>query len=163
MRTLILAAVTASVTVAVAVANAAGPRHGTEQFSLIDTSTSASPPVFSAVATGAFTAGGTATEHKMPTKDITLRFAAGTITLAAAGHGHTRISKLQTATACLQHKLASNTYTIASATGAYSGMTGSGTLTRDETFVEGASGGICANAFLAVQALTTARGPVSVP
>jgi hypothetical protein len=162
MRKLILTAATASVAVAAAVANAAGASPSTEHFSLIDTSTNGRP-VFTAVATGAFTAGGTATERKQPTKEIIIRFPAGTITLTSSGRGHSHERKLQTATACLQSRHASGNYSIASATGAYVGITGSGIVTHDETFVEGASGGGCTKAFLAIQAIVTASGPVSLP
>jgi hypothetical protein len=163
MRKLILAAATASVAVAVAVANAAGASPSTEHFSLIDASTNASHPVFSAIATGAFTAGGTATETKKPRKEIIIRFPAGTITLI--GHsGHSRVNKIQTVTACLQAtKQTSGSYTVAGGTGAYRGISGSGKVTRRETFVEAASGGSCANSFLAIQAIITASGPVSLP
>jgi hypothetical protein len=146
--------------IAIAGATAAGP--STEHFSLIDTATSATPPVFSAVATGRFTTGGTATETNRPTKQILLRFPAGTITLTGSGKSRPRLTKLQTATACLQTKRVSDPYTIASGTGAYKGITGSGTVTHDVTFVEAAAGGRCAASFLAVQAQVTASGPVSL-
>lgn len=163
MRKLILAATTASAALAVAIAaSAAGTRPSTEHFSLIDTSTNASHPVFSAIATGAFTAGGTATETKRPRREIIIRFPAGTITLTGQG-GHPRINKIQTATACLQSKDVSVRYTIAGGTGAYTGISGSGHMTRRETFVEAASAGSCANTFLAIQATSTAQGPVTLP
>lgn len=162
MRKLILAAATASAAVAVAVAHVAGASPRTEHFSVIATSTNGPHPVFSAVATGVFTAGGTATETKKPRKAIIVRFPAGTITLTGQS-GHPRINKIQTATACLQTKDVSVRYTIEGGTGAYRGISGSGQMTRRETFVEAASAGSCANSFLAIQAIFTASGPVSLP
>ena len=162
MLKLMLAAAAASLTAAFAIVSASGATPSTEHFSLIHASTNPSP-VFSAIATGAFTAGGTATETKRPTKEIIVRFPAGTITLTDSGSGRSRLKKLQTATACLQTKQASGAYTIAGGTGAYKGIGGSGTASRDETFVEAASGGSCAKAFLAIQATITASGPVSLP
>src|SRR5690242_17032482 len=51
----------------------------TEHFSLIAESTTQSHPTFSAIATGAFTAGGTATASA---GTVVLEFSAGTVTLA---------------------------------------------------------------------------------
>lgn len=162
MRTLMLAAAAASCAAAVAVVDAAGATPRTERFSLIHASADGRP-VFSAIATGAFTAAGTAAETKRPTRVIIIRFPAGTITLTAAGMDHARQHKLQTTTTCLQTRHVSGNYTIAGGTGAYARISGSGTVTHDETFVEAASGGQCARTFLAIQAIVVASGPVSLP
>ncbi len=158
----ILAAMTGCAVAALAIANAAAAGQKSEHFSLIHSSTNPRP-VFSAIATGAFTAGGTATETKKPRKEIILRFPAGTITLTSSGRGHSRVKKHHTASACLEARRASGKYSIAGGTGAYKGISGSGTVTHHETFVVAAKGGHCTSKFLAIQAIITASGPVSLP
>jgi hypothetical protein len=132
----------------------------TERFSLADAKASLGPPVWSVIATGDFVAGGTATTRKKGV--LTLHFSAGTITLTI-GHNHKKLSKGQTATACIQTQTGSGTYTIASGTGAYQGISGSGRATLNNTFVEQVVKGHCSNAVAAVQSLVTASGTVSLP
>jgi hypothetical protein len=132
----------------------------TERFSFADATASNGPPVWSVIATGHFIAGGTATQKSKSV--LTLHFSAGTITLKI-GNNHKKLSKDQTATACIQTQTGSSTYTIAAGTGAYRGISGSGRATLHNTFVEDAANGHCSNAFAATQSLITASGPVSLP
>jgi hypothetical protein len=164
VRKLILAVTTtgaACLAATLMIVSGATATTATERFSFADTSTSTGPPVFSVIATGDFTAGGTATQQSKGV--LTLRFASGTITLHTGKH-HKKISKDHTATACIQTQTSSSgTYTIAGGTGAYKGITGSGRSTIHNTFVEQAVNGHCANAFTAVQSFIAASGPVSLP
>jgi hypothetical protein len=132
----------------------------TERFSLADAKASNGPPVWSVIATGHFIAGGTATQKRKGV--LMLHFSAGTITLKI-GNNHKKLSKDQTATACIQTQTGSGTYTIAAGTGAYRGIAGSGRATLHNTFVEDAANGHCSNAVAAVQSLITASGPVLAP
>jgi hypothetical protein len=132
----------------------------TERFSLADAKASNGPPVWSVIATGHFIAGGTATQKRKGV--LMLHFSAGTITLKI-GNNHKKLSKDQTATACIQTQTGSGTYTIAAGTGAYRGIAGSGRATLHNTFVEDAANGHCSNAPAAVQSLIAASGPVSLP
>lgn len=163
MRKLILAVtaiVAASLAAMLMIVAGATATSTTERFSFADTSTSNAPPIWSVIATGDFTAGGTATGKSKGV--LTLRFPGGTITLHTAKH-HRTLSKDQTATACIQTATSSGTYTIAGGTGPYKGVSGSGRSTVDNTFVEQVVNGHCSNAFAAVQSLITASGPVSLP
>ena len=163
MRKLILsvtATVAAFLVPALAIAAGVTASTTTERFSLADATASDGPPVWSVIATGHFTAGGTATQKSKGV--LTLHFSAGTITLKIAKN-HKKLSKGQTATACIQTQTGSSTYTIAAGTGAYRGINGSGGATLHNTFVEDAANGHCSNAFAAIQSLVTASGPVSLP
>ncbi len=127
MRKLILAVATtvaASIAPILMIATGASATTPRESFSFADTSTGDGPPAYSVIATGAFVAGGTATQESKGVP-LTLRFPAGTITLHTAKR-HKTLSKSQTATACLQTQTASGAYTITGGTGAYRGISGSG-------------------------------------
>ncbi len=124
-----------------------------EHFSLVTTSTSPSNHVFSAIATGAFTAGGTA---RISGGTAAMRFSAGTITLALTAR-HTRTTN----TDCVQTKRIDGAYRITGGTGAYAGMHGSGTLAFKVTIVEGSSNGTCSATLAAAQGVLTANGAVS--
>jgi len=132
----------------------------TELFSFADAKASNGPPIWSVIATGDFIAPGTATQKSKGV--LTLHLSAGTITFDIAKN-HKKLSKDQTATACIQTQTGSSTYTIAGGTGAYQGISGSGRATLHNTFVENAANGHCSNAFAATQSLITASGPVSLP
>ena len=163
MRKLILSvAATAAALLVSALVIAAGATASTttERFSFSDAKASLGPPTWSVIATGDFIAGGTATQKKKGV--LTVRFSAGTITLDIGGNGK-KLSKNQTATACIQTQTGSGTYTIAGGTGAYQGIGGSGRATLHNTFVEDAAKGHCSNAAAAVQSLITASGTVSLP
>jgi hypothetical protein len=162
MRKTILAGAALAVAAVFAITGAATATTSTktEHFSLIDSSTSASP-VYSAIARGEFTAGGTAIGG--PGKGaFTLRFPGGTIAVKIK-RGHSKLLKVDTASACLQTESGAGTYTLASGTGAYKGIAGSGKATKDLTFVEGPVKGKCAGNFAAVQGIITLSGPVSLP
>ncbi len=162
MRKTILAgaAVVAVAGLAVAGAATATTSTKTEQFSLIDSSTSAQP-VYSAIATGDFIAGGTAIGG--PGKGaFTMRFPGGSI-LVKVNRGHSRVTKLGGASACAQTDTGTGKYKLMGGTGVYKGITGSGTATKNLTFVETAVKGNCANKFAAVQAIITLSGRVSLP
>jgi hypothetical protein len=132
----------------------------TEHFSFVDTSTTAPEPVYSVIATGAFTDGGTAAKEG---KDIlVLRLSVGTITFRtdnrAAG-----TDKTVTATTCIQTQAKHGSYRIVGGTGAYKGITGSGRSAIENTFVEALVHGACSNSFAAVQGVVIASGPVALP
>jgi hypothetical protein len=160
MRKMILAvpAVAAAAALAISGAATATPSTKTEHFSLVDASTNHSA-AFSAIATGGFTAGGTAIVDK---GKATLQFPGGTITMKI-NRGHSDLVKINTNSACLQASSGTGTYTIAGGTGAYAGITGSGKATKHLAFVEKAVKGNCAADFAAVQAIVTLSGPVSLP
>ncbi len=163
MRKLILsvtATAAAFLVPALVIAAGATASTTTERFSFADAKASLGPPVWSVIATGHFTAGGTATQKNKSV--LTLHFSAGTITLKI-GNNHKKLSKGQTATACIQTQTGSGTYTISAGTGTYRGISGSGRATLHNTFVEDAANGHCSNAVAAVQSLITASGPVSLP
>ena len=132
-----------------------GTGTGTEHFSLISVSTNKSHVVFSAIAAGRFTAGGTAV---MTGKVVTLRFPAGTITLNVTNQHRTITSY----PACLQTEASSGTFAIASGTGAYNRISGSGKSTANITFVETMASGKCSDNTAAAQAIITASGLVSL-
>jgi hypothetical protein len=163
VRKLILSVtVTAAALVVPALVTAASATASTtaERFVFADAKASLGAPVWSVIATGDFTAGGTATEKGKGV--LTLRFSAGTITLDT-GKSPKKVSKHQTATACIQTQTGSGDYTIAGGTGAYQGIGGSGRATIHNTFVERVVNGDCSNAAAAVQSLITASGTVSLP
>jgi hypothetical protein len=163
VRKLILAVtatVAASLAATLMIAASATATTHTERFSFADTSTSSGPPVWSVIATGDFLAGGKARAESKGV--LLLNSPSGTITLHTTKH-HQKLSKVQTATACIQTATSSGNYTIAGGTGAYHGISGSGRSTVDNTFVEQVVNGQCANTFTAVQSLITASGPVSLP
>ena len=126
-KTIVTAAILAAAALTTTAATAS--TAGTEHLSLINISTSESH-LYSAVATGAFTAGGTAivSDHAA---DITLRFPTGTIRVTAA-QGHVNTT---TNAACLLAEASSGTYKIIGGTGAYKGISGSGTTTAAATLI----------------------------
>jgi hypothetical protein len=140
---------------ALGIASSAAASTSTEHFSLISVTTNQSHVVFSAIATGRFTAGGTAI---MTGKVVTLRFQQGTITLNVKNQHRTT-----TKYPCLQEEASSGTYTIAGGTGAYTGIGGWGKSAVNLTFVDTKVNGRCSDTPAAVQAIVTASGPVSLP
>jgi hypothetical protein len=162
VRTTILAtAVATLVTVAAVIASGATATTSikTEHFSLINIATSESH-TYSAIATGRFTAGGTALVTNGDTA-ITLRFPSGTIKLAVKP-GHLEKT---TNPACLLKETSPATYTLVSGTGAYVGISGSGTAVVTATFVGATVAGKCSNdaPATAIQIIDRATGPVSLP
>jgi len=166
MRKLIPAlAVAVAATVTAATVATAGT--GTEHYSFIDTSTAAvAHPVFSVIATGAFTDSGTAIQESKATNKskgvLVLHLSQGTITFHT-GRKPAGGTKAETATACIQTETKHGNWTIAGGTGAYKGITGTGRVALVATFVETVSKGTCASGFSAVQAIVTASGPVTLP
>jgi hypothetical protein len=162
MRKMIFAGAAAAVAAAltIAVGATASPSTKTEHFSFIDTSNNPNSNVYSAIATGGFTAGGTATlgRHRHPG---TLRLSNGTIKLKA------KIGPLKThgnAKMCLETTVDSGTYTLASGTGAYKGITGSGKLSLDFHAVGPIVKGKCSiPTTVAAQNIITLSGPASLP
>lgn len=150
------AAVAVAAVLTVAGISSATANTKTEHFSFIDTSTNQSSAVYSAIATGAFAAGGTSS---MIGRRVTVQFPAGTITLSIEkSHSHKRKSP-----ACVQVKSSSGRYTISGGTGVYKGISGSGNSTVSITFVEPTIDGNCSTTPDAVQALIAADGPISLP
>lgn len=160
MRKLILTVITVCGAAAVAAASAATPSIKTERFALMTTSTVASKPVYSVIATGAFIDGGTATHG--PKGQLTLHLSAGTITLGRK-KPHQQITKTETRTACMQTASSRYSYTIVQGTGAYKGIRGSGRATDQGAIVERVAHGSCATHFAAAQGVITLTGPVSLP
>ena len=161
---IIPAAVAVAVAAAVAITSAATATTstGTEQLSLINIQTNGSAPLhYSTIATGAFTAGGTAIlDSKAGTG--TLRFQGGTIKLKTK---HSPTKTTGNPKTCLEKDAQSGTYTIASGTGVYKGISGSGNYTTKATFVGATVNGKCSNNTPAdaIQIILTASGPVSLP
>ena len=160
LAVLLAAAATAAVPTASASAPVASLQAHTERFSFIDTSVHSPQPVFSVVATGAFTDGGTAAQKG--SNGLVLKLSAGTITFRTATHV-SRTSKSETVSVCVQTQAKHGSYTIVGGTGASRGITGSGHSVMGATFVERLVHGACANGFSAVQAVVTASGPVALP
>jgi hypothetical protein len=150
--------VATAASLAISGAAAAAPTTKIEHLSFITTATSGSGNVFSAIATGAFTAGGTA---NLPGKGGTLKFPGGTIKTSSKP-GPMK-SKFNPKT-CLSTSTGSGTYKLLSGTGAYKGISGSGKYTSSFTFVGSVVGGKCSNAKpAAVQGIITGSGPVTLP
>ena len=147
---------------AIAITGTAGATATTknERFTLITTSTVASHPVYSVIATGAFIAGGTATGNGKGV--LKLQLSSGTITLDRQ-KPHRRITNTETSTACMQTASASFSYTIAGGTGTYKGISGSGRATEHDAGIEQAAHGTCSTNFAAAQGVITATGRVSLP
>lgn len=160
MRKLILAVAIICGAATFAAASAATPSTKPEHFTLITTSTVASKPVYSVIATGAFIDGGIATHG--PKGRLTLHLTSGTITLDR-NKPHPQITKTETATACMQTASSRFSYTIASGTGAYKGISGSGRATEHDAIIEQVVHGSCSTNFAAAQGLITLTGTVSLP
>ena len=162
MRKIILVGAAVAVAAALAITGAATATTSTrtEHFSFIDTSNSPNSDTFSAIATGAFTAGGTAV---LPTGKGTLRFSGGTIKVTDKPTGAPKTSA--NLKICLQTYAASATYKIVSGTGDYKGISGSGKVTAKFTAVGPIVKGKCSTTAntVASQGIITASGPVSLP
>lgn len=162
MRKIITTTATLAAAAVIASAAAATTSAKTEHFSLINTQTNGSAPLhYSAIAAGAFTAGGTAIlDSKAGTG--TLRFQGGTIRLKTK---HSPAKTTGNPKTCLEKDGQSGTYTITSGTGVYKGISGSGKYTAKATFVGATVNGKCSNNTPAdaIQIILTASGPVSLP
>lgn len=159
MRRIILvgAAATVATSLAISGAAAAAPTTKTEHFSFVSTAITGN--TFSAIATGAFTAGGTA---NLPSGKGTLKFPGGTIKVAAkAGHAKNNFN----AKTCLGTSVQPGTFKIISGTGVYAGITGSGKYTASFTEVGPIVAGKCSmnGNPVAAQGSIRASGPVTLP
>jgi len=143
-----------------AAAGAAGTQD--EHFTAITTNPGSG--VVGVIATGAFTAGGTAVNIK---HGQTFRFANGhfTIAIGKPGSKHQNLNL----TDCVYTKTGSGTYTFERGTGAYQGITGSGKVSFTLRAVFPLVNGKCPSTDLpgtsgnptAIQYTETASGPVS--
>jgi hypothetical protein len=160
MRKSILAVTSAAVAaLAITVAATASPGTKIEHFSFIDTSNSSQAA--SAIATGAFTAGGTTVLNR---GTDTLRLSHGTIKIAI----HFTHAPQTTAnpTTCLVAEHSSGTYTLAAGTGIYDRISGSGHFAQAAHQVGPTAHSKCSLASgnpVASQQIVTASGPVSLP
>jgi len=154
---LVGAAATVATSLAISGAAAAAPTTKTEHFSFVSTAITGN--TFSAIATGAFTAGGTA---NLPSGKGTLKFPGGTIKVAAkAGHAKNNFN----AKTCLGTSVQPGTFKIISGTGVYAGITGSGKYTASFTEVGPIVAGKCSmnGNPVAAQGSIRASGPVTLP
>jgi len=160
-KTVAAAAIATAAALAITGPAAATTTTGNEHLSLINTQTNGSAPLhYSAIATGAFIAGGTAIiDSKAGTG--TLRFQGGTIALKIK----TGATKSTGHPGCLLIETGPAAYTIVGGTGIYKGITGSGNSQGTATFVGATVDGKCSNNTQAdaIQIITTASGPVSLP
>src|SRR5580704_3445734 len=136
-------------------ATPAAAAAGVEKFSLMDASTTQSNVVYSAIATGAFTDGGTASKVGAV---LTLQLSKGSITLQIKSKHHGAIAEHD----CAQTQSSSGDYTITGGTGSYSNVTGAGSATVNVTLVEADSDGNCSSVPLAAQGTISASGHVSL-
>lgn len=130
----------------------------TEHFTFMSTA-APTGETFSAIATGAFTDGGTAT---LLTDKGTLKLRSGTIKITQKAG--TPVLRANTTT-CYEHLLERGTYDIVGGTGKYKGITGSGKFTLSIREVGPLVHGKCDTTTakrVAGQAITTASGPVTL-
>ena len=148
----------ATLAVGLAAGQAAGSSSPTEHFTFISTA-APTGDTYSAIATGAFTDGGTAT--LLATKGV-LRLRNGTIdTVQQTGKP---ILKANTKT-CYEHLSENGTYKIVGGTGTYKGITGSGKFTLSIREIGPLVHGKCDTKTakrVAGQAIITASGPVKL-
>jgi hypothetical protein len=156
MRTNFLAVIAISALAALSVVSPATASTTSETFSLLTVTTNSSHVVYSAIASGAFVAGGTA---EKTASSVILQFPTGTVTLSVK-HEHQAVTE---SPACLQQKVSSGAYTISAGTGSYKGISGSGQAKVEVTIVESLVNGKCATAQNAAQGIITASGPVTLP
>jgi len=154
-RTILGGTTAALAALAVAGAATASTAAKTEHFSFISISNGNSN-VYSAIATGAFTAGGTAT---LPQGKGTLHFVGCTIKVTdkPVGAGNMNVDSAT----CLGYFAQPGTYKIISGTGIYAGITGSGKFTNTGTVVFAGVSGKCNENVnsLASQDIIKATGP----
>jgi hypothetical protein len=129
---------------------------GTEHFQLM--TTSATSKTSSIIATGVFTAGGTDTRTSSSTGTET--FPTGTFVITHSKGTGTQSFNPQT---CLLTVNMKGTYKLGSGTGAYAGISGSGTYQLSILAVGTKSGGKCSRTPPATwQQVIRASGPVSL-
>lgn len=145
---------------------AAATTAGTESFTLMSTSFTSS--VTTLIATGTFTAGGTAVLSNGNGAGIPVRLPGGTFKILprAGGNQGTTNQGTTNSKTCLYTQSIGGAYTLADGTGAYKGISGSGkasgyfraTLMRE-------SNGMCSQSAnpTAAEAIINASGHVSLP
>jgi hypothetical protein len=162
MRKAILVVTLAAATAAVgiSVAATASTTNKTEHFSFIDTSNTAQ--VFSAIATGAFTGGGTYDSNGSGAS--TMHLFGGTIKLQ--GHATEPPETNTNRTTCLVTEHSAGTYTLLGGTGIYKGISGSGKYAQSARQVGPTPNGKCSFTSgnpVGSQQVITASGPLSLP
>lgn len=133
-------------------------RQGTEHLVLMDTSTRSL--VFSVLATGVFTDGGTINADTAGNQ-ARIRLGSGTIELRTRdGSARYHFSRAT----CLQTLTGRGTYTLSHGTGRYAGIRGSGKFTTSRRSVlRRRPDGTCARSRpLAAQSIVTLHGPVTI-
>jgi hypothetical protein len=131
---------------------------GTEHFSFM--STNVGSDKFSVIATGVFTAGGTATPLAGTN---TLKFPNGTIDVTSKRKGKPRY--FADTKTCYESVFQKGTYTVVGGTGAYKGIAGSGKFTLTIRQIGPSRNGKCNTKTakrVASQGIITARGPVTL-
>lgn len=129
---------------------------GTENFQAMSTSATAPPKV---IASGVFTQAGT--DHEGSHNTGTFVFPNGTITVKHSRGTGTQSFNPKT---CLLQVNLHGTYTLLGGTGAYQGISGSGTYKLSLLSIGAKSGGKCSRTKppVAVQQLIQASGPVTM-
>ena len=152
--TLSVAAVISGASLAGASGSAAA--SGTEHFQLM--STSATSKTSGLIATGVFTVGGTDTRTTSTTDTVT--FSNGTFVITHSKGTGSQSFNPQT---CLLKLNLTGTYTLGSGTGAYAGISGSGTYQLTILAVGAKSGGTCSKTLPPTfQQVIRASGPASL-
>jgi len=159
MRKRILGPVTVVAAAAITIATTAGATAPkvTETFSMITSSV----PTGSVIATGDFTAGGTFTADGRVQK---VRFPDGTFELVQQHKPRHKNGHLNAAT-CLYTQTGHGSYALADGTGAYKGISGTGTDSYVLRQVLARVKGVCAapnTNVVALQFIETASGPASL-
>lgn len=155
----VLTTATAALALSGAAFGSAARTSGTEHFTFITTSVVTGK--FSVIATGAFTAGGTATPFA---KTDTLRFPNGTIEVTSKSESKPVMTS--NSTTCYETLSQKGAYAIVGGTGAYKGITGSGRFTVGIREVGPFTNGRCdtkTSRRVASQGIIEAGGPVRLP
>jgi hypothetical protein len=155
-----IAGAVAAGTAAIALTSAALGAGASRIEHLTFMSTNVTADKFNVIATGAFTAGGTATP--LAAKN-TLKFPNGTITVTSKSKGQP-VYTANTKT-CYETLSQKGTYTISGGTGAYKGITGTGKFTLSVRQVGPFVNGMCDTSTkkrVASQGIITAAGPVTL-
>ncbi|HEY2306762.1 MAG TPA: hypothetical protein VGI05_12860 [Streptosporangiaceae bacterium] len=163
-RTIVsVAAAAAAIAVVGGAGLAAASAHtavsGTENFQMM--TTSGTSPTASVIASGVFTAPGVDHENQS-NNTAKFVFSNGTVSLKHSPGTGTQAMNPKT---CLLTVNFHGTYTLTGGTGAYAGITGSGTYKLSILAIGASSGGKCSQSLppLAWHQVINASGPVSLP
>jgi hypothetical protein len=153
--TLSVAAAVVGVGLTSASAAPSAPRFENFQF----VSSNAVTMVFTAIASGDFTAGGTFNASANPG---TLTFPNGTF---EADYTITQTRQYTNPTTCLFTRVRTETYTLSDGTGAYAGIQGSGKAISRTLAILASDDGVCSTTLPPVtyEGVIDAHGPVSIP